>query len=97
MPITRLPEKLRRFGGLSLAEKWLFGRAVAGLAFARVQLAVTPFERLAKRLSDETGSENTQADPDLLQRVGFAVAAAANNVPWRSDCFPQAIAARIME
>ena len=94
MRVARLPDKLRRFGGLSLADKWLLGRAVVGLAIARVQLAVTPFERLARRLSDEAGTADTQADPELLRRVGFAVAAAANNVPWRSDCFPQTIAAR---
>ena len=96
MRIARLAEKLLRFGELSLADKWLFGRAVVELAFARVQLATTPFERLARRLSDETGSVNTQADPELLQRVGFAVAAAANNVPWRSDCFPQTLAAHFL-
>ena len=27
-------------------------------------------------------------------KTATAVAAAANNVPWRSDCFPQTIAAR---
>lgn len=94
MQIARLSDKLRRFSALSLADQWLFGRAVVRLAVARLQLAITPFEQLARRLSAEGETVSTEADPELVRRVGFAVAAAANNVPWRSDCFPQTIAAR---
>ena len=50
-----------------------------------------PFQRLAARVA--TDGESSGADPDLLRRVGFAVGVAGANVPWRSDCFPQAIAA----
>ena len=92
MSIARLPHKLRRFGELSLADKWLLLRAAAWLAIARLRLAVTPFQKLIEGLSEEQGS--LEPDPDLLQRVGFAVSTAAANVPWRSDCFPQTIAAR---
>ena len=92
MSIARLQHKLRRFGELSLADKWLLLRAAAWLAIARLRLAVTPFQQLIEGLSEEQGS--LEPDPDLLQRVGFAVSAAAANVPWRSDCFPQTIAAR---
>jgi hypothetical protein len=56
-------------------------------------LVVTPFERLAARLASDGKHRSTAPDEILLERVGTAVAAAANNVPWRSDCFPQAIAA----
>ena len=45
----------------------------------------------AQRLGDEDESE--EANEQVLQRVGRAVSSAAGNVPWRSDCFPQAIAA----
>ena len=37
--------------------------------------------------------------PEIIQvgiKAGTAVRAAANNVPWRSDCFPKAIAARTL-
>ena len=34
-----------------------------------------------------------EPDAELVQRIGYAVRTAAANVPWRSDCFPQAIAA----
>ena len=92
MSTARLIEKLQRFARLDGADKWLLLRAVVWLAIARLRLAVTPFQKLVEGLSEEQGS--LEPDPDLLQRVGFAVSAAAANVPWRSDCFPQTIAAR---
>lgn len=94
MCIKRLKHKLRRFGELSGPDKWLLLRAAVWLAIARLRLAVTPFQKLIEGLSEEHGG--SEPDPDLLQRVGFAVSAAAANVPWRSDCFPQTLAARSM-
>ena len=94
MSIARLPHKLRRFGELSPADKWLLLRAAAWLAIARLRLAVTPFQKLIEGLSEE--HRGSEPDPEVLQRVGFAVGTAAANVPWRSDCFPQTIAARSM-
>ena len=91
MGIARWTNKLRRFWNLSLADKWLFLRAVFWLGAARIWLAMVPFKRLAARLSTDEGA--TDPDPELLERVGFAVSAAGANVPWRSDCFPQSIAA----
>ena len=96
MSAARFKEKLVRFGELDPADKWLFLRAVSWLAVARLMLIVMPFQRLAARLSAEAGASDAQPDQDFLNRVSFAVAAAANNVPWRSDCLPQAIAARIL-
>ena len=93
MRITELPRKLRRFGALNLADQWLLLRAAAHLALARIQLARTPFDRLAARLSEAAGQDTSIPDPELVSRVQYAVSSAAGNVPWRSDCFPQAIAA----
>lgn len=96
MKFVRLSSKVRKFGRLDAADKWLFLRAVAWLAIARLMLAVYSFGRLAEKLAGEAAVENTEADAEYLQRVSYAVAAAANNVPWRSDCFPQSIAARML-
>jgi len=93
MRISSVTRKLRRFGELSLADKWLLLRAIAHLAIARIKLAVVPFRRLSARLSTESDAIRTEPDPDILRRIGFAVSVAANHVPWRSDCFPQTIAA----
>ena len=87
-------DNLEKFGELSGAEQRLFVRAAFWLLVARVRLAVVPFRKLTERLSGEQQVEAQMPDPDLLQRIGRAVATAANHVPWRSDCFPQTIAGR---
>jgi hypothetical protein len=86
-------QKIRRFSDLSGRDKRLFLRAVGWLGVARVMLLLMPFQRLAERLSAPAGAAVAAPDAETLRRIGFAVSAAANNVPWRSDCFPQAIAA----
>ena len=94
MRISRWKDKLKRFGALDAADKWLFLRAVAWLAVARIMLIAMPFRRLAEKLSSRKKSVSSEADPAVLSSVTWAISAAANNVPWRSDCFPQTIAAR---
>jgi hypothetical protein len=88
--------KIRRFADLDGGDKRLLLRAVFWLGIARVKLLMMPFQRLAERLSVPAADAALVPEEQLLQRIGFAVAAAANNVPWRSDCFPQAIAARML-
>ena len=96
MSSARLKDKLARFARLDGADKWLMLRAVWWLAVARIMLLVMPFRRLAARLSAENSPRGAQPDQVPLRRISYAVSAAANNVPWRSDCFPQTIAARMM-
>ena len=66
--------------------------ATLWLALARIMLLVMPFRKLAALLSRGENAEGSAPDPELLARIGNAVGAAAGNVPWRSDCFPQSIA-----
>ena len=96
MRTSHWQRKLRRFGDLRTSDKWLFLRAIAALAIARVQLSTMPFERLAARLSDGGKEGDGNHDPELLKRIAFAVTTAAANVPWRSTCLPKAIAARAL-
>ena len=96
MSSLRWKEKLARFGELSGADRWLLLRAAAWLAVARVMLAAMPFRRLSARFSTEQDGASAEPDPELLDRIGRAVSVAANHVPWRSDCFPQTIAARML-
>ena len=91
MGIGQWTNKLQRFWHLRLTDKWLFLCAFYWLGVARIWLIKVPFPELAERLSADPGTR--KADPEVLRRVGIAVSAAGGNVPWRSDCFPQAIAA----
>ena len=94
MAMANWKDNLEKFSALSGADQWLFVRAAFWLLIARIRLAVVPFRKLSTRLSGEQQAEAQMPDPDLLQRIGRAVAVAANHVPWRSDCFPQTIAGR---
>lgn len=85
-------QKLDKFRALSSAEKWTLVHATVWLALARLMLLAVPFRKLAARLSGDQGTADGELDPELIARVRFAVQAAASNVPWRSDCFPQSIA-----
>jgi hypothetical protein len=96
MSNPRRENKLARFVRLDGADKWLLICASAWLGVARLGLAFTSFQQLSERLSDDVPDSRVDPDPEFLRRVSFAVGAAANNVPWRSDCFPQAIAARML-
>jgi len=87
---------ISRFNALDGTDKRLLMRAVGWLAVARVMMLAMSFHHLAARLSASEVLKGTEADPKVLSKVGWAVAAAANNVPWRSDCFPQTIAASKM-
>jgi hypothetical protein len=96
MSNPRRENKLIRFARLNGADQWLLMCAAAWLGVARLRLALTSFQQLSERLSDDAPDTRVDPDPEFLRRVGFAVSAAANNVPWRADCFPQAIAARML-
>ena len=88
--------KLQKFKQLSAPDQWLVIRAAYWLGIARVMLAAMPFQRLSERLAADQTEPSPQPNPKYLDRVGFAIRAAANNVPWRSNCFPQTIAARMI-
>ncbi|MDH4073534.1 MAG: lasso peptide biosynthesis B2 protein, partial [Gammaproteobacteria bacterium] len=88
--------KLGKFRALSSADRWLLARATGWLLVARILLAVVPFRRLAAWLSADAGVSGEAADPELLARIGRAVGVASYQVPWRADCFPQTIAARML-
>jgi len=96
MRISRWKKKLKRFGALDGADKWLLLRAAGWLAIVRLMLVAMPFRRLVVKLSAADAPAQREADPAVLSRVGYAVTIAASHVPWRSDCFPQTIAARML-
>ena len=96
MSTARWKHKLRKLSNLNGADKWLLLRATGWLAIARIMLVAVPFRRLSERLPSKHDSTPVTPDVGLIERVGRSVAIAANHVPWRSDCFPQAIAARML-
>lgn len=94
--MTGATSKLRKFSRLTPADQWLLVRAALWLGFARTLLATMSFGRLSEHLAAEPGKAGTPPDREYVDRVGYAVRAASGAVPWRADCFPQTIAARML-
>ncbi|MEH6836225.1 MULTISPECIES: lasso peptide biosynthesis B2 protein [Falsihalocynthiibacter] len=89
---------MRRAVGFS-AGQWLdILRAVFELALGRIHLtSKSPralLEMAGKRGDPIENSHKTGAVDVVIHRVSWAIAVAAGNVPWRSDCFVQAMAAQ---
>ena len=96
MNIARWKHNLLRFRQLDGNDKLLLARAVVWLLMARIMIAIFCFRRIAAWLSTTPVVGDDAPEPDTLRRVGYTVSAAANHVPWRSDCLPQTIAARAL-
>lgn len=92
---------VRGFVRLGLRDQVRFTAAWFLLALCRLLIAVLPFT-VVRRLLGENQSQAVQTEVPPLdevqalraQHIGRIVGAAAAHAPWRSDCYPQALAAR---
>lgn len=74
-------------------EAWIF------LAFARAVLIFLQFKKIVPLLGKtmvETTDEITEKKIDLLALISLSLNRAAKYSPWRTKCFEQAIAAKMM-
>jgi Transglutaminase-like superfamily len=91
--LTPLKHKLLRAWQLDARERRYFVTAAARLAAARVELSRRATrDILADLQSREAGGEGLSGGIDV-PTMAWAIAAAANTVPWRADCLIQSIAA----
>jgi hypothetical protein len=87
-------------------ERALLAEAVAHLLVARIKVATVPFKKIAKRLGEfvppndaRIASVRAPAPPEqarTAEQVGWAVTRAANHIPFKAVCLPQAMAAHAM-
>jgi hypothetical protein len=66
---------------------------------ARLAINTVKFESLVRRLGAsgfETPSEAPLAHLNEARRIAWAVRSASRYTPWKSNCFPQAIAAKFL-
>ena len=100
MPRT-LIRKARSFAALPLFTKvWLVPTWVA-LGVSRALILAVPFRRLAPRLGTAQGTSAhvpllTQSQESRARAIGRTVRLAARYTPWTSNCFPQAVVARML-
>lgn len=70
------------------------------LAFARILLLLLPFRKLAPLLGKKSSPEKEQpyhsSHHTRLSHISSAILSAAAYSPWRTQCFEQALAARLM-
>ena len=97
----RLAHTVRGFVRLGLRDQVRFTAAWFLLGFARLLIVVLPFTVVRRLLGENQSSPGLQQVPALTEdqtwraaHVGRIVEAAAAHAPWRSDCYPQALAAR---
>lgn len=87
--------RLPRFVQLWLLPAWLL------LGAGRLAIVLFSFRRLAPRLGVHQGTASclpllTPGQEARATELKQVIAVAARYAPWRADCFPQAIAARIL-
>jgi len=79
---------------ISLKEVGLFAEAWICLAIARLMLVFMPFKRIVPFLKRKKA--NRRADHVRLGMIQLAIARACVRSPWRTKCFEQALAAKMM-
>ncbi len=99
--LTLLLRKLRSFWRLPAFSKlWLLPLWLL-LGVSKAMIFTISFQRLAARLGQPLGVAPWVPLVDERQRaralqIGRAVRLAASYTPWDSNCFPQAVAARLL-
>ena len=100
MPLT-LIRKVRSFVGLPLFTKVWFLPTWVALGVSRALILAVPFRRLAPRLGTAQGTSAhvpllSEAQESRAHAIGRTVRLAARYTPWTSNCFPQAVVARML-
>lgn len=97
----RFVHTVRGFVRLGLRDQVRFTAAWFLLGFARLLIVVAPFTVVRRLLGEDRSTAPTGELPLLdpveqirAAHIGRIVEAAAAHAPWRSDCYPQALAAR---
>lgn len=99
----RIPRLVRGFVRLGHRDQARLAAAWSLLGLTRLMILVLPFS-LVRRLLGERHDSRTPAPPAALtddvlvqaHRIGVTVGLAARHTPWRSECYPQALTARIL-
>ena len=93
----RVRRKVVRASQIKAADWLSLGVASLALLRARIVLARVPIRELIEALqngqSDPTDMKLSTVDKERLRQLCWALATAAGNLPWRTDCLVQVIAA----
>ncbi len=101
MSFSTLVRKSRSFARRSRFEKAWFLPAWLLLGICRFFILFVPFRHLAFRLGTHTGLNSWIPLVDSGQKeralsIGRVIALGARYTPWDTNCFPQAVAAKVL-
>ena len=85
-----------RAGNKTFFDFFLFAEAWFFLAIARLMLITMPFKKVAPLLGKDAGTKQAHGDITLLKKIQTAILRGSHYSFWRTKCFEQAIAAKIM-
>lgn len=76
---------------------FLFAEAWVYLGIARVMLVFMPFRKIAPMLGESIYADTASLPSSLRpHRIRAAISRAASCAPWRTKCFEQALAGKLM-
>jgi hypothetical protein len=95
--VKLLMRKIGRATQLTLSDWRYLTIAILELLAARIRLSAFAAEEILRRLQAPLSAPPRQSKSPLansdVERLSWAIAVAAQHVPWRSDCFVKTIAA----
>ena len=92
-------QRARNFLDRPWRDQWLFFKAYFLLGLARLAINSVPFPKLTKYLGISMAESPAEAPIHHVveaRRIAWAVRTASQYTPWKSNCFPQAIAAKYL-
>ncbi len=97
----RFTQRARHFAARGLFEQLWFVPAWIGLGLASLVIRFVAFRRIASVLGHHYGTVRPQISPSADQQaravqIRRTLQLAEHYAPWRADCYPQAIVARVL-
>jgi hypothetical protein len=83
-------------GKIKPAEYTMFLEAWSCLAMARLMLVFRPFKKILPFLRSGEKNVEINVNSEILQQIKLSIARACVRSPWRTRCFEQALAAKMM-
>jgi hypothetical protein len=97
-PLHRLQNRLHNLLRRPWSDWWLLVVVYVLLGVTRLAITLLPFRRLARYfgpLQVETPAEVPEEQLVAARRLAWAIARMSPYTPWKSNCFPQALTAKI--
>ena len=97
----RFAQRARHFAQRDRFVKFWFLPAWLGLGLASLAIALVAFRRIAPVLGVDSGTSVPELAAGKIQearalQIRRTIELAARYAPWRADCYPQAIVARLL-